>query len=174
MRQFALVDFMPFFKPSHYGLSAIVCWFVPYDHKLKGSWAFFFVLYPNRTQTSFFSPFHSDSMNRCILSALSLIMVSVTCPHLSIVKAVIEWPRLLETVFTSTPFCSANVAYPCPDGIIATKRKSLVPQGFEPFVAADSIPFPALKSSKTPSRKGGLFHLRQNIFWKLKLKIQKD
>jgi hypothetical protein len=49
-----------------------------------------------------------------------------------------------------------------------------VPQGFEPFVAAISIPFPALKSSKTPSREGGPFHLRQNIFWKLKLKIQKD
>ena len=62
----------------------------------------------------------------------------------------------------------------CPYGIIMTQRKSLVAQGFEPFVAVISIPFPALKSSKTPSREGGPFHLRQNNFWKLKLKIQKD
>ena len=53
---------------------------------------------------------HSDSMNFCILSALSFIMVSVTCPYLSMVKAVVACPRLLDTVFTSTPFCSANVA----------------------------------------------------------------
>ena len=76
------------------------------------------------TQTSFFPPFHSDSMNRCILSALSLIMVSVTCLYLSIVKAVVAWPRLLETVFTSTPFCSANVAYPC---LRSWKRSSGIP-----------------------------------------------
>ena len=66
-----------------------------------------------RTHFIFFGDserFQSDSMNLCILSALSFIMVSVTCPYLSMVKAVVACPRLLETVFTSTPFCSANVA----------------------------------------------------------------
>ena len=66
-----------------------------------------------RTHFIFFGDserFQSDSMNFCILSALSFIMVSVTCPYLSMVKAVVACPRLLETVFTSTPFCSANVA----------------------------------------------------------------
>ena len=92
-------------SPTRPGNSAL------FQRKLRnfeGSWAFFFI----STQISTQIVFHSDSMNLCIFSALSFIIVSVTCPYRSIVKAVVAWPRLLETVFTSTPFCSANVAYP--------------------------------------------------------------
>ena len=39
-------------------------------------------------------------------------------------------PSMLDTVFTSMPFCKARVAKVCPYGIITTNRKSPVFQGF--------------------------------------------
>ena len=46
---------------------------------------------------------------------------------------------MLDTVFTSTPFCSAKVANVCPYGIITTNRKSPVYQGFSVKLEADVL-----------------------------------
>ena len=50
------------------------------------------------------------SMNFCIFSALSCIMVSDTCPYLSIVKPTVACPMFSESVLLSIPFCKARVA----------------------------------------------------------------
>ena len=46
-------------------------------------------------------------MKDSIFETQSFCIVIETCTYLSIVKATVACPRLLETVFTSTPFCKA-------------------------------------------------------------------
>ena len=80
-------------------------------------------------------------MKNSIFETQSFCIVIETCTYLSIVKATVACPKLLETVFTSTPFCRARVAYVCPYGIIGKNGEALILQGVAPFAAAKSVPF---------------------------------
>ena len=66
------------------------------------------------------------AMKLPIFSAALSCICRVTWMYVLSVKPASKWPSILDTVFTSTPFCSAKVANVCPYGIITTNRKSPV------------------------------------------------